>query len=97
MLPWKIDLILTLLYDCKRASIEIFTEEAVETFLELIEETLEKGEDVTLSGFGKWQVRHKNARRGRNPQTGEKLIIEPRKVVTFSLSKILRDKLDGRK
>lgn len=70
-------------------------EEAVETFLEIIKATLEKGEEVSLSGFGKWSVRHKNARRGRNPQTGEEMMIAPRKVVTFALSKVLRDKLEG--
>jgi len=69
-------------------------EDAVETFMEIIKTTLEKGEDVTISGFGKWQVRDKHARRGRNPQTGEELMIAPRKVVTFSLSNVLRKKLD---
>lgn len=67
--------------------------EAVEAFIEIIKETLEKDEDVSLSGFGKWHVRHKNARRGRNPQTGEEMTITPRRVVSFSLSKVLRDKL----
>ena len=66
---------------------------AVEAFIEIIKEMLEKGEDVTLSGFGKWHIRLKNARRGRNPQTGEEMIIEPRRVVTFSLSKVLKDTL----
>lgn len=67
--------------------------EVVEAFLELIKATLEKGEDVTLSGFGKWQVREKRARRGRNPQTGEELTIAPRRVVSFSLSNVLKSKL----
>jgi integration host factor subunit alpha len=71
--------------------------EVVETFLEVIKETLEKGEDVTLSGFGKWHVREKRARRGRNPQTGEELIISPRKVISFSLSNVLKSKLAGEK
>ena len=71
--------------------------EVVEAFLELIKEMLEKGEDVSLSGFGKWQVKEKRARRGRNPQTGEELIIAPRRVVTFSLSNVLRAKLVGQK
>jgi len=71
--------------------------EVVEAFLELIKEMLEKGEDVSLSGFGKWQVKEKRARRGRNPQTGEELIIAPRRVVTFSLSNVLRAKLAGQK
>jgi len=71
--------------------------DAVEAFIEIIKETLEKGDDVSLSGFGKWQVRHKNARRGRNPQNGKEIIIEPRRVVTFSLSNVLRNKLLGSK
>ena len=67
--------------------------DAVEAFIEIIKEALEKGEDVTLSGFGKWHVRNKHERRGRNPQTGEEIMITPRRVVTFSLSPVLRDKL----
>lgn len=67
--------------------------EAMEGFISIIKGTLEKGEDVALSGFGKWQIRHKHARRGRNPQTGEDLMITPRKVVSFSLSSVLRKKL----
>lgn len=68
--------------------------EAVETFIEIIKENLMHGEEVHLSGFGKWCIRHKRARRGRNPQTGEEMMITPRKVVTFSLSKVLRAQLE---
>ena len=66
-----------------------------ETFIETIKETLESGEDVMISGFGKFSVQNKNERRGRNPQTGEDIMIEPRKVVTFTCSGKLRDKMNG--
>lgn len=67
--------------------------EALDCFISIIKEELANGGDVTLSGFGKWQVRQKHARRGRNPQTGEELTIAPRKVVTFALSQVLRSEL----
>jgi len=65
----------------------------VEVLLENIKDTLEKGEDVKLSGFGHFIVRSKSSRRGRNPKTGESIIIEPRKVVTFRASQLVKDKL----
>lgn len=71
--------------------------ETVEAFIEIIKETLKKDDDVSLSGFGKWSVRKNFSRRGRNPQTGKEITIIPRKVVTFSLSNVLREKLVGRK
>ena len=67
--------------------------EATELFIEIIKSSLEKNEPVSISGFGKWIPRDKNARRGRNPQTGEKITISPRRVVTFSLSNVLKAKL----
>jgi len=67
--------------------------EAAETLLEIIKAQLEKGDDVCISGFGKWKVRKKTARRGRNPQTGDEITITPRNVVTFSLSNVLRARL----
>lgn len=71
--------------------------EAMETFIDIIKGRLEEGLSVSISGFGKWNVREKNARRGRNPQTGEEIIITPRRVVTFSLSNVLRARLtEGR-
>ena len=67
----------------------------VETLLELTKRSLESGEDVLLSGFGKFCVKEKKQRRGRNPSTGEDMTLEPRKVVTFTCSRKLRDKING--
>ena len=69
--------------------------EIVETLLEIIKSTLASGEDVMVSGFGKFSVNEKNARRGRNPSTGEDMMLEARKVVTFKCSGKLRDKING--
>jgi integration host factor subunit alpha len=52
------------------------------------------GEELLISGFGKFNVKDKNARRGRNPQTGQELILEPRRVITFKPSGILRTKIN---
>ena len=68
--------------------------EIVETLLELIKKTLESGDDVLVSGFGKFRVREKKARRGRNPATGESMILDPRRVVTFHCSGKLRRKIN---
>jgi len=70
--------------------------EIVETLMELIKGTLESGEDVLISGFGKFCVRQKRERRGRNPATGDELILAPRKVVTFQCSGKLREKINGK-
>ena len=69
--------------------------EIVETLLETIKATLENGEDVLISGLGKFIVKDKNKRKGRNPQTGDDLILDARRVVTFNCSGVLRDKLNG--
>jgi integration host factor subunit alpha len=66
----------------------------LEFLLEIIKTTLENGEDVLISGFGKFCVKEKNKRRGRNPQTGEDLMLDERRVVTFKCSGILRDKVN---
>ena len=66
-----------------------------ETLLDIIKRTLESGEDVLISGFGKFQVRNKRERRGRNPATAEDMILPPRKVVTFKCSGKLREKVNG--
>jgi len=58
--------------------------ETVETLLEIIKSTLESGEDVLISGFGKFRVRDKTKRRGRNPATGDDMMLRPRRVVTFN-------------
>ena len=63
----------------------------VESFFDIIKEELAKGNDFMISGFGKWSVKQKRSRTGRNPQTGEKMIIDARKVVTFKPSDVLRD------
>lgn len=70
--------------------------ETVETLIEIIKGTLATGEDVLISGFGKFQVRNKSQRRGRNPATGDDLMLRPRRVVTFKCSGKLRDKVNNR-
>ena len=67
----------------------------VERVLEIIKETLEGGEDLLISGFGKFVVKKKTARRGRNPQTTEDLQLRARRVVVFKTSGVLRDKING--
>ena len=69
--------------------------ETVETVLELIKRSLESGGDVLISGFGKFSVKQKAKRKGRNPATGEDMILEPRRVVTFKSSGKLRGKING--
>ncbi len=69
--------------------------DAVERSLDLVKEALAKEEEVLVSGFGKWSVRRKAARRGRNPQTGDPLTLPPRKVVTFRPSRVLKAKVQG--
>ena len=68
--------------------------EIVETLLEIIKSTLASGEDVLVSGFGKFCVKEKKERRGRNPATGEDMMLKPRKVVTFNCSGKLRDRVN---
>ena len=65
-----------------------------ERLLEIIKRTLESGEDVLISGFGKLEVKMKKARRGRNPQTTEDLKLRARRVVVFKTSGVLRDKIN---
>ena len=68
---------------------------AVEKLLALLKKTLADEEDVLISGFGKFQVRRKRARRGRNPRTREAMKLRPRRVVTFRISGILRRRING--
>ncbi|MDQ6954131.1 MAG: integration host factor subunit alpha [Mariprofundaceae bacterium] len=65
----------------------------VETVLNEMKQVLEAGKDVKLSGFGHFMIREKNARRGRNPKTGGDITIEPRRVVTFRASQLLKEKI----
>jgi integration host factor subunit alpha len=69
--------------------------EALETLLEIIKSALENGEDVLISGYGKFCVKEKKSRRGRNPATGEDMRLDKRKVVVFRCSHILREKING--
>ncbi|CAL1691690.1 Integration host factor subunit alpha [Brevundimonas subvibrioides] len=67
----------------------------VERTLELIVESLEQGQTVKLSGFGVFQVREKSARMGRNPKTGEPAAINPRRVISFRASQIMKSRVHG--
>jgi len=67
----------------------------VESVLSVVRNSLEKGENVKLSGFGHFIVRQKHARRGRNPKTGMDITIAPRSVVTFRARPLLKQKLIG--
>lgn len=68
--------------------------QVVDSLLEIIKKTLENGEDVLISGFGKFYVKDKRKRRGRNPQTGNDLMLDERRVVTFKCSGRLREKIN---
>ena len=68
--------------------------EIIEGLIELMKNKLESGEDVLISGFGKFCVMEKGERRGRNPATGEDLMLAPRRVVTFKCSGKLRDRIN---
>ncbi len=69
--------------------------QAVDSLLEIIKKTLENGEDILISGFGKFYVRDKRGRRGRNPHTREDLMLAERTVVTFKCSRRLRERING--
>ena len=66
----------------------------MEQLIEIIKDSLEKGDDVLISGFGKFCVKNKNERRGRNPATGADLMLRGRQVVTFKCSGKLREKIN---
>ena len=68
--------------------------EIVETVFDTIKETLERGEKIKISGFGNFVVRDKNARAGRNPQTGQEITISARRVLTFKPSQVLKNVLN---
>ncbi|MCJ7771765.1 MAG: integration host factor subunit alpha [Desulfobacterales bacterium] len=72
----------------KKKSVDI-----VESLLEIIKKTLANGDDVLISGFGKFCVKKKNQRRGRNPATGDDLMLRERRVVTFKCSGKMRNKI----
>ena len=70
--------------------------QVLESILEIIKNTLENGEDVMITGFGKFYVKEKKERRGRNPATGEDLKLGSRRVVKFKCSGKLRDRMNGK-
>ncbi len=82
-------------YNQNEGLTKIQATDSVEAFLRISKNSLINGSDLLLSGFGKFNVKDKKARRGRNPQTGEDLILDARRVVTFNPSGILRDKVNG--
>lgn len=69
--------------------------ELVNGVIDLVKDTLVNGEDVLISGFGKFYIKDKGKRRGRNPQTGEDLMLDSRRMVIFRCSEVLRDKMNG--
>lgn len=68
--------------------------DVLESVISILKQELESGEDVLISGFGKFEVKQKKARKGRNPQTGEAMTIEPRRIITFSTSKLLKSEIN---
>jgi integration host factor subunit alpha len=70
--------------------------QVVDSLLEIIKKTLGNGEDVLISGFGKFCVKEKGKRRGRNPQTGNDMMLAERRVVTFKCSEGLREMVNGK-
>ena len=73
------------------------SKQVVEALIEIIKKTLESGEDVLISGFGKFMIRDKAARKGRNPQTSEELQLRARRVVSFKVSGVLKKKINSPK
>lgn len=69
--------------------------EYVNELFELMKEALEDGEEIKVSGFGKFEVRRKGERVGRNPRTGDEIVIPERKVLRFKVSQVLKDELNG--
>ena len=71
------------------------TKDVLEDLLEIMKSTLASGEDLMISGFGKFQVRTKAPRKGRNPATGDSMVLDKRRVVTFKIAGKLRDQING--
>jgi len=70
--------------------------DVVECLLEIMKDELSSGTPVKISGFGKWIVKSKRQRRGRNPQTGDEITIPPKTVITFQPSAVLRNAVNGK-
>jgi integration host factor subunit alpha len=71
--------------------------DSIETLLEIMKSTLKSGEDIMISGFGKFQVNEKAPRKGRNPATGKGMMLKGRRTVTFKCSGGLRDRINMEK
>src|SRR5256886_13892183 len=69
--------------------------EVVESIFEMVKRRLERGEKVKISGFGNFVVNEKRPRKGRNPQTGEEIVISGRRVLTFKASQVLKKTMNG--
>ena len=82
-------------YDQHEGLTKVQATDSVEAFLRISRNCLISGSDLLLSGFGKFNVKDKKRRKGRNPRTGEDLMLDARRVVTFRTSGILRDKVNG--
>ena len=85
-----VDTVFDRMHSSKNKSVTI-----VENLLEIIKSNLEQGNDVLISGFGKFCIKDKTARKGRNPATGKDLMLNERRVVTFKCSGKLRDKINN--
>jgi len=70
--------------------------QVIESLLEIIKKSLESGEDVLISRFGKFYLKEKRERKGRNPATGEDILLGSRRVVNFKCSNVLREKINGK-
>ena len=79
--------------DCGFMKVE--AEEIFEKMIEIMKAKLVAGEDLMMSGFGKWSVKSKHARTGRNPKTGEPMVLDSRRVVTWSYSPVLKSAMNG--
>ena len=88
----KADLAQKIADDCgfmKKEAIEV-----LEKLLDVIKNRLASGEDLMISGFGKWNVKSKHARHGTSPKTGEQIVLDARRVVTWSYSPVLKKALN---
>jgi len=88
------------LIDCIYNQVELAktkSAQLVDSLLEILKKTFENGEDIVISVFGKFWVKTKRERRGRNPVTGEDLMLAPRKVIVFICSGVLRDKVNRKR
>jgi len=79
----------------KNVFTKVHSAQIIDTLFELIKRSLENGEDILISGFGKFSVKEKSQRQGRNPQTGEPIDLPQRRVVTFRCSGPLRAKMNA--